>query len=230
MIQQTATALVCAARHHGETGLIARFLTERHGLVAAYVAGGRGRTLRPVMIPGNLVEVELSARSDSQLPSARPELLESRGPWLSEPLAAAGISWSTTLTAAALPERQAYPALWASLCALLSAICHAPSARGWSAALLAYESLLLRELGYGMAAPLPDPDDFAAILAGLAKLRQRNYHRPPLSKPIGEELFELRHMKRKALTLLKKPTIEWSDTASIWKVLALQLTRMQYHA
>ena len=39
-----------------------------------------------------------------------------------------------------------------------------------------------------------DPDDFAIILAGLAKLRKRDYHRPPLSKPIGEELFELRHV------------------------------------
>ena len=39
-----------------------------------------------------------------------------------------------------------------------------------------------------------DPDDFAAILAGLAKLKNRDYHRPPLSKPIGENLFELRHV------------------------------------
>jgi phage-related protein len=39
-----------------------------------------------------------------------------------------------------------------------------------------------------------DPDDFAIILAGLTKLRNRDYHRPPLSKPIGEELFELRHL------------------------------------
>jgi len=39
-----------------------------------------------------------------------------------------------------------------------------------------------------------DPDDFAAILAGLAKLRNRAYHRPPLSKAIGHDLFELRHV------------------------------------
>ena len=39
-----------------------------------------------------------------------------------------------------------------------------------------------------------DPDDFAAILAGLAKLKNRNYHRPPLSKAIGDDLFELRHV------------------------------------
>ncbi len=39
-----------------------------------------------------------------------------------------------------------------------------------------------------------DPDDFAAIMAGLAKLRSRHYHRPPLSKSIGDDLFELRHV------------------------------------
>ena len=62
-------------------------LTSEHGLVAAYVAGGRGRVLRPVVIPGNLVAVELRSKSDSQLPFARLELIESRAPWLREPTA-----------------------------------------------------------------------------------------------------------------------------------------------
>jgi phage-related protein len=39
-----------------------------------------------------------------------------------------------------------------------------------------------------------DPDDFAAVLAGLAKLRSRKYHREPLSKALGDGLFELRHV------------------------------------
>lgn len=39
-----------------------------------------------------------------------------------------------------------------------------------------------------------NPDDFAAVMAGLAKLRNRAYHRPPLSKAIGSGLFELRHL------------------------------------
>jgi len=39
-----------------------------------------------------------------------------------------------------------------------------------------------------------DPDGFAVIMAGLAKLRSRHYHRPPLSMPIGDDLFELRHV------------------------------------
>ncbi len=39
-----------------------------------------------------------------------------------------------------------------------------------------------------------DPNDFAAVVAGLAKLRNRQYHREPLSKALGDGLFELRHV------------------------------------
>ncbi len=151
-------AIVCAARTHGETGVILRLLSEDHGLVAAYVAGGRGRNLRPVLLPGNLIEAELRARPGSQLPSARVELAASRGPWLTEPLPAAGITWATTLAAAALPERQPYPALYQALSALLDAVCHAPSARGWLPGLTGFEALLLRELGYGAVERPTDPD------------------------------------------------------------------------
>jgi DNA repair protein RecO (recombination protein O) len=148
-----APAILLAARAHGETAVIARLLTEQVGMVAGYVAGGRGRRLRPVLIPGNLVEAELRARSDSQLPFARLELRESRGPWLGEPLPAAAIGWACALTATALPERNPYPALYSALGGLLEAICHAPSARCWLRGLVAYEALLLRELGYGGSPP-----------------------------------------------------------------------------
>lgn len=39
-----------------------------------------------------------------------------------------------------------------------------------------------------------DPGDFAAVLAGLAKLRNRQCHREPLSKALREGLYELRHV------------------------------------
>jgi phage-related protein len=39
-----------------------------------------------------------------------------------------------------------------------------------------------------------DPGDFAAVLAGLAKLRNSDNHREPLSKSLGDGLFELRHV------------------------------------
>lgn len=159
-----APAIVCAARPHGETAVIARLLTADHGMVAGYVAGGRGRELRPVLIPGNLVDAELKSRSESQLPFARLELLESRGPWLGEPLQAAAIAWTTALAAAALPERQSYPVIYETLAALLEAVCLARSARGWATALLSYELLLMRELGYGGAVSAPDPADWPGLL------------------------------------------------------------------
>lgn len=148
-----APAILIAARPHGETAVIARLLTEESGVVAAYVAGGRGRQLRPVVIPGNLVEAEIRAKSDSQLPFARLELAQSRGPWLTEPLPAAAIAWTCALTASALAERNPYPSLYSALSGLLDAVCNAPSARGWAGALASYEVLLLRELGYGGARP-----------------------------------------------------------------------------
>jgi phage-related protein len=39
-----------------------------------------------------------------------------------------------------------------------------------------------------------DPHDHAAVLRGLAKLRNRQYHREPLSKALRNGLFELRHV------------------------------------
>ncbi|MBM4142644.1 MAG: hypothetical protein FJ225_03490 [Lentisphaerae bacterium] len=41
-----------------------------------------------------------------------------------------------------------------------------------------------------------DQGDHAAVLRGLAKLKDRRYHREPLSKALGDGLFELRHVGR----------------------------------
>ncbi|MFL0356185.1 DNA repair protein RecO [Erythrobacter sp. GH1-10] len=167
-----ATAILVGSRPHGETAVIARLLTEEHGLVAGYVAGGRGRQLRPVMIPGNRVDLDLRAKSASQLPFARIELIESRAPWMTEPLPAAAITWACALTASTLPERNAFPGLYDALDGLLSAICSAPSARGWLGAMVTYEAMLLRELGYGGERP----DTSGDLEAQIAVFRA--LHRP----------------------------------------------------
>ena len=162
-----ANALLCATRAHGEHGAVVRVLTAEHGLIAAYVAGARGRELRPVLIPGNTLAIELRARGNSQLPGARVELVVSRAPWLSEPLPAAGIGWVTALAAATLPDGHPYPALHAALGAALDAICHAPSARGWARVVAGYEALLLREVGYGTAPMPPAEESWPDLLARL---------------------------------------------------------------
>ena len=143
-------AIVCALRNHGEHGAIVRLMTPERGLLAAYVRGARGGRMRPVLIAGNVVEAQLSARTETQLPQATVELVHSRGPLLSEPLPAAAIEWATVLTATALPEGQPYAPLYQALEGLLDAVEAAPSASGWGAALVRYELLLLAELGFGL--------------------------------------------------------------------------------
>ena len=143
-------AIVCALRGHGEHGAVVRLMTPEHGLQAAYVRGARGRRMRPVLMAGNQVEAQLSARTETQLPHAAVELVHSRGPLLSEPLLAAAIEWATVLTATVLPEGQPYPRLYQALEGLLDAIEAAPSVSGWGAALVRYELLVLAELGFGL--------------------------------------------------------------------------------
>lgn len=143
-------AIVCALRNHGEHGAIVRLMTPAHGLQAAYVRGARGRRMRPVLIAGNVVQAQLSARTEGQLPQAAVELVHSRALLLSEPLPAAAVQWATVLTASTLPEGQPYPDLYSAFEALLDAIEAAPSAIGWGTALVRYELLLLAQLGFGL--------------------------------------------------------------------------------
>jgi DNA repair protein RecO (recombination protein O) len=149
-MQLATRAIVIAVRPHGEHGAIVRALTPDAGVQAGYVRGGRSRRLRPVLLAGNIIQAEYRARTDAQLPQLAVELVASRGPLLSEPLAAAAIEWSCALAASALPEGQTYPRLYAALDGLLQAVEAAPSARGWGAALVRYEMLMLAELGFGL--------------------------------------------------------------------------------
>lgn len=145
-----ATAIVCSVLIHGEHGVVARLLTPDDGLQPGYVRGGRSRRLRPVLLPGNIVQADFRARSDAQLAALMVELVESRAGLMGEPLAAAAVDWATALTAITLPEGQPFPELYVALDGLLSAIDAAPSARGWAAALARYELLMLAQMGFGL--------------------------------------------------------------------------------
>jgi DNA repair protein RecO (recombination protein O) len=186
-------AIVCAVRPHGEHGAIVRALTPVEGMQAGYVRGGRSRRLRPILLPGNLVQAEYRARTEDQLAQLGVELVASRAPLLGEALAAAAIEWATALAATALPESQPYPRLYEALDGLLSAIEASPSARSWAPSLVRYELLVLAELGFGLdlseCAATGAREDLAfvspksgrAVSAGAAEAyRDRLFPLPPL--------------------------------------------------
>ncbi|MCP3730093.1 DNA repair protein RecO [Sphingomonas sp. MG17] len=145
-----AQAIVLAIRPHGESGAIVRALTAEAGMLAGYVRGGRSRQLRPVLQPGNVILGDWRARTEEQLPALTVELIHSRAPMFREPLPAAAFEWATALTAAVLPEGQAYPQVHSALGGMLDAVEAAPAARGWAVALVRYELLVLAALGFGL--------------------------------------------------------------------------------
>jgi DNA repair protein RecO (recombination protein O) len=143
-------AIVCAVHAHGEHGAIVRALTPDGGIQPGYVRGGRSRRLRPILLPGNLVQAEYRSRTEEQLAHLSVELIASRAPLHVEALPAAAIEWACALTASTLPEALPYPRLYEALDGLLAAIEAAPSAKGWATALVRYELLILGELGFGL--------------------------------------------------------------------------------
>ena len=163
----TLDAVLVAVRDHGERGAVIRALSRDEGLIAAYVRGAHGRRMGPTLVPGNDVRLDLSARTEAELPQASVELIRSRGPLLGEPLPAAAIEWSCALIASSLPERQSYPAIADGFVALLGAVANAPAAREWAAGLVRFELMLLSELGYGLdlaaCAVTGEIDDLVAV-------------------------------------------------------------------
>lgn len=151
-------AIIAGVRAHGEHGAIVRAMTAEHGLLAGYVRGGRSRRLRPVLVQGNVVVADLRSRSPAQLAAMTVELAHGRAGLLGEPLAALAVEWTTALVAAALPEGQPYPRIYAALEGILQAVESSPSARSWAGALARYESVVIAELGYGEDAPSPQLD------------------------------------------------------------------------
>lgn len=163
--------IICAVRAHGENGAIVRTLTAGGGMRAGFVQGARGRALRPVLIPGNIVMGEWRSRISGQLASMTAELQHSRGHLLGEPLATAAMEWACALSAATLAEEYPYPRLYGALDGLLSAVELSPAARGWAPSMARYETLLLSELGYG-GGVYDEAEGTAAALKAMAANRQ----------------------------------------------------------
>jgi DNA repair protein RecO (recombination protein O) len=211
-------AIICAVRAHGEHGAIVRALTPDDGIQAGYVRGGRSRRLRPVLMAGNTVHADYRARTEDQLPHLSVELTASRGALHSEPLAAAAIEWATALAASALPEGQAYPRVFQALEGLLQAIEAAPSARGWAAALVRYELLVLAELGFGL-----DLSECAATgaTADLA------FVSPKSGRAVGAVAGEPYRAQLFALPpfLLQGGAAGWEDIEAGWRITGHFLAR-----
>ena len=144
------SAMVCSVLPHAEHGLVLRAFSAGHGLLSAYVQGGRSSRLRGVLQPGNIVALSLSTRAAGQLASARVELEHPRAALATSRAALATLEWSTALAAATLPEGVPHPGLHKALDALVQACAADVPALMLGTTLVRYELMLLADLGFGL--------------------------------------------------------------------------------
>jgi DNA repair protein RecO (recombination protein O) len=142
--------LVVALAAHGEHAVVARFLSADQGLVAAYVQGGRGRKLRPVLQIGNRVALDLVTKTQGQLAFAAVHPLGTNMAMMHGPAALALVDYLASLAASTLPEGEAQPRLFPLFDALFGGAAAGAQAGDVGPALVRLELALLAELGIGL--------------------------------------------------------------------------------
>lgn len=142
-------AIVLSARPHGEAGALVSLLTEAMGRHPGLAKGGQSRAQTPVWQAGNLVEARWVARLAEQLGAVSGELVHPAAALaMEEPLTLAVLSAACSVADGALPERVAHPESFHGLVRLIVSLTRAPERA--PEALVRWELILLRELGYGL--------------------------------------------------------------------------------
>lgn len=148
MIEWRDHGVVLSARPFGEDGLLARVLTHEHGLHAG-LARWTSRRRRDgfVLQPGVEASAVWRARLDGQLGAWTLEpTRDHAGLWLDDRRRLAAIASAAAVVEAALPEREAHPALAAGFEAFLASLAH----EAWPAAYVGFEIGMLAELGFAL--------------------------------------------------------------------------------
>ncbi len=142
------TGFVLAARRHGENAVIVELLTRDHGRHAGLVRGGQSPKLRAVLQPGNEVRALWRGRLAEHLGSVACEIVRAYAARIIDDAdRLAALSAATALVAAALPEREPHPDVFASFESLLEAL---DSAADWPSRYVGWERDLLAALGFGL--------------------------------------------------------------------------------
>ncbi|HEX5453013.1 MAG TPA: DNA repair protein RecO [Stellaceae bacterium] len=147
-MQWRDSGIVLAARRHGESALIVELLTRDNGRHAGLVRGGQTPRRRALLQPGNLVTATWRGRLAEHLGTFECELVEPHAArLLDDPDRLAALGAATALLAAALPEREPHPDVFAGFDGLLSAL---DSTSDWAQMYVLWECALLASLGFGL--------------------------------------------------------------------------------
>jgi DNA repair protein RecO (recombination protein O) len=146
-MQWNDKGLVLGVRRHGETSAILELMTREHGRYLGLVRGGRSRKMRPVLQPGNLVNVVWRARLDEHLGHYQVEPIKLRA---ASVMANRASLFSVQILAAhlrLLPEREPYTHMFKAANIILD---YADKPQITTHLIIRFEVALLEELGFGL--------------------------------------------------------------------------------
>lgn len=147
--------IVLKLRAHGENGLIVSILTEKYGRCVGYVPGGQSRSRRQGLEVGAIVAARWQSRLLDQMGTFTLEPVRQPAALLMDDgVRLAALMSACQLCEIALPEREAHPALYHGLGAMLDQL---PTDL-WGPAYVAWEVAFMRELGFAL--------DFTRCAAG----------------------------------------------------------------
>jgi DNA repair protein RecO (recombination protein O) len=139
---------VLSVRKHGETSAIIDVLTPDYGRHLGLVRGGISRKIRPVLQPGNKINVEWNARLSEHLGSFKVEPLVSNAAQIMEDrLSLSALNSLCAIARECLPEREVHLDVYQAFGVVLNNIgIH----EIWPALYIKWESGLLSAMGYGL--------------------------------------------------------------------------------
>ena len=139
--------LIIGVRNHGETSSIVEAMTARHGRHLGLVRGGRSTRLRPILQPGNSVQLTWRARLAEHLGVFNIEPVVSRtADIMSSQSAVYGIQLLASHLRL-LPERDPHEGLYNAALVILE---HLDDPALGSRLLIRFELAMLEELGFGL--------------------------------------------------------------------------------
>ena len=147
-MEWTSDGIVLSVKKHGETSAIIDVLTPDHGRHLGLVRGGVGRRMRPVLQPGNVINVTWRARLSEHLGYMTAELTNARfAQIMDDRKALTALNAICAVAKAIMPEREIHKDVYDATSVLIS---HLHNDNIWPALYVRWEAGLLSAMGYGL--------------------------------------------------------------------------------
>ena len=147
-MQWDAPAIILDVRPYGEGDAVAAVMTAAHGLHRGLARGGASRGKAATWQPGNMVQVQWTARLPDQLGSFTGELIHAgASDAMQDPMSLSMLTAICAVAEGALPEREPLPRIFGGLLHLLPRL---PLGEQVLTELIQWEVVVLSDLGYGL--------------------------------------------------------------------------------